>query len=183
MNPQMARSIFREATALLHGTTISWWLSSGSVLGYIREGMSDAWLTYDTDWDISIAGGENERQLLRDLFVRNGFTVLREYDKIGFPVQLCLERTGVPVDFYFWRNSTTEPDLLICDCEHGQMIKLKHYGLDRKLVNDPVLGQFYLPSPVREYLFSRYGCDWHVPDGAKTAWNLRCPTLRKLRID
>ena len=184
MKPDTAKRIFKEAAAILHGTTVSWWLSSGTVLGLIRENMSDAWLQHDTDWDVSIFGGDNERQLLLQLFRSAGFMVYRQYDKIGHPVQLCFEKEDVLVDFYFWRISKTEPDLLICDCEHGQMIKLSRFGLDRRLEYFNVLDcHVYLPSPVREYLFFRYGCDWHVPDGAKTPWNLRCPTLRKHRKD
>lgn len=178
MNPQSAREVLAQGVALLHSTATCWWLSSGTVLGIVREGLSDQWIEHDTDWDVSIRGGETERNSLRTLFLANGFNVHREYDKLGFPVQLCLIRNGILFDMYFWRETTAEPDLLVCDTEHGQMIKPLRFGRDRTLYND-----YYLPYPLREYLFWRYGCDWHVPQTTKIPWQVAAPHLRKHRIE
>lgn len=174
MNPIIGKQVFTEGLALLHKTEIPWWVSSGTVIGIVREGLSDEWLTHDTDWDVSIWGGAIEHALLRRMFLEAGFTVFREYSLRGVPVQLCFEKDGILFDLYFWRSSEKESDLLVCDCEHGQMIKLKRFAENRYLREG-----IYMPGPVREYLFWRYGPHWHVPQKSKGAWEIEAPHLRK----
>lgn len=176
MNPIKARVVIAESIALLENTGIRWWASSGTVLGLIRESLSDAWLTKDTDWDISVWGAIKEREFISEVFLAAGFSVHRAYDIDGSPVQMCLEKSGVWVDFYFWTDSEREPDLLICNCEHGQMIKLKRFGEQRWKHQQTGL---WIPGPVREYLFWRYGCDWHIPKTSKGNWEMEAPHLRR----
>jgi hypothetical protein len=182
MNPIFALNILDDVVHTLNSLDIPWCLDAGSVLGLHRERFSHDWLRHDTDHDIMLVGGIELAVKLKATFLSKGFQVLREYAKFSRPTQLCFQKDGIWVDFYFWFENPAEDGMLVTETEHGQLTSLKRFWDNRKQVS---LGSssYYVPGPsVEEYLQFRFGPDWRVPSKTKSPWEQQCPPLRKTPV-
>lgn len=159
MVPDVARAILAEGCAILRGLGITHWLSAGTCLGLVRDGLSDEFLRRDTDLDIDVLGGSDEAAKIRAAFLAAGWQVSRAYDlPRGRAAHLGLVKDGVLTDFIFQR---LEEGWVLAETECG---RLRH--LARPLAS--VQG-FPVPSPPEEYLAERYGDRWRQPE-AKRPW-------------
>lgn len=148
--PQIAA--FRAAADILDEAGVTWWLSSGVLLGHIRDG---AWIPWDTDVDLGIWPEDVAR--VREAFQRAGWPFKRDRDSQMWPVH---GKTKIDIHTHF-REGDTIFKL------HG---KREHLRMDypAHLFDDLQPTVYYLrrcltPAPAEEYLEVQYGEDWLTP--------------------
>lgn len=138
---------FRAAADVLDGAGVEWFLTSGLLLGHIRDGRILPW---DGDVDIGIWPKDVER--VREAF--KGWPFKRNFDSQMWPVH-----NGVKIDIHTHYQDGDQVFKL-----HGkrQDIRMSHPAFDLA----PTI--FYLreclmPSPPEAYLEHMYGSDWTTP--------------------
>lgn len=140
---------FKAAADILNETGVEWFLTSGLLLGHIREGRILPW---DLDVDIGIWPDGVER--VREAF--QGWQFKRDFDSQMWPVH---NKTKIDIHTHY-RDGDTVYKL------HGkqQRIRMDYPAY----LFDLQPSVFYLrdcliPSPPEEYLAHMYGDDWLTP--------------------
>jgi hypothetical protein len=143
---------FRAAADVLDGAGVKWWLTSGVLLGHIRDG---AWIPWDLDVDLGIWPEDVDR--VRSAFKAAGWSFRRDHDSQMWPV-----------------HGTTKIDLHTHYADGDTVFKLhgkrQNLRMDypAKLFEHMQPTIYYLrrclmPSPPEEYLEHQYGPDWLTP--------------------
>jgi hypothetical protein len=158
MNPEKARNVLNEGATALNALGVKWWVSAGTALGLYRDGLSDEFLTRDTDIDIGVWGDSMHGEIKRELTLR-GFSELVTY-RIRHWAQLAMVKDGIIFDIYFFMPFG---DILENVNECGTMTKPARFCESPELI----MG-YPAPAPIEEYLDVRYG-DWKTPKG-KAPW-------------
>lgn len=148
--PQIAA--FRAAADILDEAGVEWWLTSGVLLGHIREG---AWIPWDTDVDLGI--WPDDVEVVRKAFKKARWPFKRDRDSQMWPAH-----QGTKIDLHtHYRDGDTVYKL------HGRRENLR-MDYPAHLFEDLRPSVFYLrhtliPSPPEDYLAHQYGDDWLTP--------------------
>lgn len=142
---------FKAAADILNAAGVEWFLTSGLLLGHIREGRILPW---DLDVDLGIwpEGVEPVRRAFRDA----GWPFRRDFDSQMWPVH---RNTKIDIHTHH-RDGDTVYKL------HGkqQKIRMDHpaylFNLQPSLF---YLRDVLIPSPPEDYLEVMYGPDWLTP--------------------
>lgn len=149
---------FRAAADILDAAGVTWWLTSGVLLGHIRDG---AWIPWDLDVDLGIWPQDVDR--VRRAFRQAGWPFRRDHDAQMWPVH-----GNTKIDLHtHYRDEAADTVYKL----HG---KRQHLRMDypAQLFGDLRPTIYYLrrclmPSPPEEYLECQYGPDWLTP---KRGW-------------
>jgi hypothetical protein len=149
--PQMG-IVFAEAARILDAMGVTWWLSSGTLLGAVREGRLLPW-----DGDIDIGIWPKDVPAVRAAFIEEGWPFHRDYE-----TQLWPYKDGVKIDIH---PHFTEGDVVFK--VHGVEQNLR-MDYPAHLFSDMGMISFYgrtvlIPSPAEEYLATQYGEGWRTP--------------------
>lgn len=157
-----------EAADVMDSLGSPWWLSSGTALGFVRDG---GFIPHDTDLDVEMVAGPDSPKV---------FDVQRAFESAGWarirymPFQRAVIKNGVIFDIYFWYPDDLE---LVCDTEWGQMRQPAH--LFQTLLMWEFQGRRYpMPNPPEEYCRIRYGEDWRTPKRAKVSGHLDAANIQ-----
>lgn len=147
--PQVAA--FKAAAPLLDEAAPNWFLTSGMVLGHIREGRILPW-----DMDVDVGIWPEDVNKVRAIFQDAGWQFKRDTDNQMWPVH---NKTKIDIHTHHREGSTVYKI-------HGpnQDIRMSHPA---HLFEDMQPTIFYLqetriPNPPEEYLAHMYGDDWLV---------------------
>lgn len=148
--PQIAA--FRAAADVLDASGATWFLTSGLLLGHIREGRILPW---DLDVDLGIFAEDVER--VRSAFKDAGWAFRRDFQSQMWPVH---GNTKVDIHTHY-----REGDQVYKLHGKQQRIRMDHPA---RLFDNLTPSVFYMrecliPSPAEEYLEVMYGADWLTP--------------------
>lgn len=155
--PQVAA--FRAAADVLDAAGVTWWITSGVLLGHIRDG---AWIPWDRDVDLGV--WPEDVAAAREAFQDAGWPFKRDRDSQLWPTHGA---TKVDVHAHY-RDGATVYKL------HGKRQEIR-MDYPAHLFADLRPTVYYLrrtlmPSPPEDYLEVMYGPDWLTP---KREWNWR----------
>jgi len=168
VNPALALEVLSEGTKLLADT--NWWVSAGTALGAYRDALSDEFLARDTDLDVEVEGYID----LKPIFMDSGFKVHTEASVGPVKCQLALVKNGIIFDIYFYTRGVSD---FVNFSEFGAVVVPSHLIDNAKIVN--VRGiDLRFPSPPEEYLATRYGKDWAIPQPKKNWWEQAANMVR-----
>lgn len=164
--PQIAA--YRAAADVLNAAGVTWWLTSGVLLGHIRDG---AWIPWDLDVDLGIWPDDVDR--VRAAFRAAGWPFRRDHDSQMWPVH-----GNTKIDLH-----THYRDGEIVFKLHGKAQNLR-MDYPAHLFDDLRPTVFYLrralmPSPPEEYLEHQYGEDWLTPR-RDWQWDTSPKNIRRL---
>lgn len=150
--PKAQVAAFRAAADVLDGAGVRWWLTSGVLLGHIRDG---SWIPWDTDVDLGI--WPEDVELAREAFKRAGWNFKRDRESQMWPVH---GKTKIDLHTHY-RDGETIYKL------HGKGERIR-MDYPAHLFEDMRATVYYLrrclmPSPPEEYLEVQYGADWLTP--------------------
>jgi len=159
-NTKLAALTLRDLSAVMDGTAINFFLVSGTLLGYAREG---GLLAHDKDIDVGIVGWEQQFALC-DALQRDGrFAIFPEFlqGPTTFYIPIRHKLTGIWVDIFVYHETethlTTGVDFFF---GHKQRFAFSKFGLKRV----EFLGaSMYVPDDVDKNLTENFG-DWQQPD-------------------
>lgn len=171
--------ILKQIKIILEGADIQFFLTSGTLLGYYREGNI---LEHDKDIDIGImqdqfvkAGG---LERIIELMTEGGFElslILGREDE-GMQISFGKDEVGLDIFVYYPygtgkgddqkeedRKSKTE--YLYMDCYYRFVKRLRYLYKRFELKQCEFLGEkFMIPDNVERHLLDDYGEGWSVPD-------------------
>lgn len=143
---------YRAAADVLDKAGVTWWLTSGVLLGHIRDG---AWIPWDTDVDLGIWPDDVDRT--RAAFKAAGWSFRRDRDAQMWPVH---GTTKIDLHTHY-RDGDTIFKL------HGKKQDLRMdypaHLFDALRPTVYYLRRTLMPSPPEEYLEVQYGADWLTP--------------------
>lgn len=147
--PQIAA--FRAAADILDAADVRWFLTSGVLLGHIRDG---AWIPWDTDVDLGI--WPDDVDTAREAFRQAGWPFKRDRDSQMWPVH-----RDTKIDLHtHYRDGDTVYKL------HGKQEQWRMEYPARLFDLRPTvyyLKRTWMPSPPEDYLTVQYGDDWLTP--------------------
>lgn len=146
---------------------ITFLLSFGTLLGAVRE---HDFIAHDEDTDL-IMMKEDMGKMLDLLFVlrEKGFEVIR-YESRGL---LSIMRKGEYIDFYFYQDYPSNPQLSYC----GRDLYFKKELVETSELQ--FLGEtFKVPKDCIKYLKFNYGDNWHQPI-ARSNFNMSKTSMLK----
>lgn len=148
--PQIAA--FRAAAKVLDQAKVEWFLTSGVLLGHIRDG---AWIEWDTDVDLGIWPDAVDE--VRAAFQKAGWQFRRDRDSQMWPVH-----RSTKIDLHTHYRDGDQVYKL-----HGKRETLR-MNYPAHLFDDLQPTVYYLrrtlmPAPPEEYLTVQYGHDWLTP--------------------
>lgn len=160
-----AAEMLAEAAGIMDSLGETWWLSSGTALGFVRE---NGFIPHDTDLDIEVVETPGLIAKVQSAFEDAGWTEVRYMS-----FQRAMKKRGVIFDVYFFQRDGSD---IVCDTEWGRMRQPAH------LFTDPVpfdfKGETYpMPNPPEEYLRIRFGEDWRTPKSSKVSGHLDCACI------
>jgi hypothetical protein len=159
---------FRAAADVLDGARVRWWLTSGVLLGHIRDG---AWIPWDLDVDLGIWPADVDR--VRAAFRKAGWQFRRDHDSQMWPVH---GTTKIDIHTHY-RDGSTVYKL------HGKAQTLRmDYPARLFDVLQPTiyyLRRCLMPSPPEEYLECQYGPGWLTPQ-REWKWDSSPRNMRRL---
>lgn len=162
-----AAEMLVEAADIMDSLGVTWWLSSGTALGFVRDG---GFIPHDTDLDAETLGEPDSPSLdrVQEAFEAAGWRKVRY-----MPFQRALQKRDVIFDVYFFHP---DGDDLICDTEWGRMRQAAY--LFATPARFAFVGRRYpMPDPPEEYLRVRFGEDWRVPKTSKVSGHLDCANI------
>jgi hypothetical protein len=143
---------YRAAADVLDAAGVGWFLTSGVLLGHIRDG---AWIPWDRDVDLGIWPEDVDK--VRAAFSAAGWTFRRDRDSQMWPVH-----GNTKIDLHtHYRDGDTVYKL------HGKQENIR-MDYPAVLFDDMPETVYYLrrtrmPSPPENYLAHMYGDDWLTP--------------------
>jgi fukutin len=144
---------------LLEELEFKYWLSSGTLLGFYREG---DFIPTDTDIDVGVHLTYNAEIAEKVKAKFADFTLIRTIDHDNKPMQLAyLDNNGAIFDIYFYYE---EGDKLVNHNEEGVMEK--PLNIFELAPYETKYGTFPAPKDIEAYLVMRYG-DWQTPSNKK----------------
>ena len=143
---------FRAAADVLDAAGVTWWLTSGVLLGHIRDG---AWIPWDKDVDLGIWPEDVGRA--RRAFKAARWPFKRDRDSQMWPVH---KDTKIDLHTHYRDGSTVYK--LHGKRQHLRMDYPAHL-FDTMQPTVYYLRRTLMPSPPEEYLEAQYGPDWLTP--------------------
>ena len=145
-----AEKILQEADAIL--VDIPHWLSTGTLLGIVRDKKLIEW---DTDIDIDVLGDTNVLELIK-MFEDKGFKLVRTETYQGRTMQVVFQKEGVIIDIHLFWDNGFESYVNYNECGVSKMPHFLFDNLSRLEFN----GYSYsVPQTPEAYLDIRYK-DW-----------------------
>lgn len=152
-----APGIFQEVVSKISKLG-NFWVSAGTALGLYRD---KEFIPGDTDLDFACIGDGNIMgRIIESL---QDFKVCRTIIDDGKPMQLCLIKDDVLVDFYF---HYLEGDNYINYSGSGKQ-SMPRQIYDKLEVIDTKYGKIPVPRSTEDYFRIRYGDDWRTPQSNK----------------
>lgn len=162
---------------LLSEKNIAFFFDMGTLLGIIREGKL---LKHDMDIDVAVyVDSEKEKKDLRDFLLNRGCSLHKAFEvegvglveesyiieSIKFDINYYIKRENKDLCYLLFRNPEKvyldkSMDVVELTCDSIQSIeKTKFNGID---IN--------IPKDAKQYLATRYGDNWSVPDKNYVYW-------------
>lgn len=141
---------------LNHGTkhmTGDWFISDGTLLGFIREG---DFIKDDTDIDVAVYAPHDQKHI-----VIPDMTLIRTSEYNGRPTQTAYMKDNVIFDIYYYYDDIIEGKwTTVADLGKIPLNRYELTPLETKY------GIYPAPKEAEHYLTSRYG-DWRTPSRSK----------------
>lgn len=159
MEPTQARAVLEEGCSILRSLNLRYWLSSGTALGWHRDGLSDEFLRKDSDLDVDVEG-EEHYPAIKAAFESAGFKEFDTYLVRGRRARVAFTKSDIILDIYFFFR---EGDRLINWNEYGSIAQPACMTDSIGKGDWPTPVWAVLPKPADEYLDLRYGSSWRSP--------------------
>jgi len=146
--------------------------SDGSLLGLLRDGK---FIEHDNDVDFDVLHSESAVYEIKNLAIRSKWKKVREVVYHNKVQQLTyIDGSNVIYDFIFWIGNN---DVLFNFSEKGYIRLMQSHFLI-SLVEKNISGlQIDVPVLAIEWLESRYGKAWNIPQCSKGDWKEDCTDL------
>lgn len=164
MNNEAAYDILRRTAEVLHAQGAQWWLTDGTLLGFVRD---DGFLGHDTDVDLGIMISDYSPDLEAAL-ERAGLQI---YDRYGTPdngLQITVRSRwlylpGTSLDLFFFYDDETSDTRWHAAYFRGTQFRYRYPRFDLGTLTHR--GETYaIPSPPEDFLVAKYGEGWRTPD-------------------
>lgn len=153
----MVSDIFKELD-------IPFFLSSGSLLGYYREGK---FLEHDYDIDIGIFQKDYTPKIIKKL-KKKGFIYYRKFGnykdglELSFHLPNCSIGWKAKIDIFLHYTEDDNKSIYWISYYRKKRLKYKVSAFDLKKIN--FMGvDVWIPYPTERYLVEHYGSDWTIP--------------------
>lgn len=161
--------ILNRTNKALNRLNIPMFLSSGTCLGYFREGK---FIDYDYDIDVGIFAEDYNPQII-DEMKKEGLYLYRILGNKKTGMELSFRKLGTPlgkyakIDIFLHYHENYKNNKYICWYTYAaphfkKKIKYRVNSFEIKKVN--FLGiNVYVPHPTIKYIENHYGKDWMIP--------------------
>ena len=164
-----ARRVLSEVVSILNSAQIPFWLTSGTLLGWFREG---DFISNDPDIDLGIHLSDYSH-LLPSLFQNAGFRLgFRGTQKEGMELSVAKGPFGkhgeTKVDLFFFMPHPQGGRWHAIWPKKGRLgYRYEEFSVEKKSFCGIEVG---VPSNPEGYIENQYGTDWRTPD-ALWAWD------------
>ena len=161
--------VFSDGVSVLTDLRLSWYVSAGTALGFVRDG---TFIPHDTDIDVEVITSYSVKLDVKEIvdsFSAKGLQLVRTTFDGHFPIQLAFMGKERVVFDVFFVYVGEEDGFAISYSEFG---KLKTPMRFLEVLEDRDIDgvSYKVPSPAEEYCEYRYGLDWKVPKVKKGVW-------------
>ena len=177
MNAIKAKETLLEIKKILDELKIPFFLLNGTCLGAYRD---KKFIEWDEDIDLGIKIEDARKFGFGDIFKKAEYQAKIKDERLGFPTCLKLDKNGIRTDLVGMQlrdkerySSSTFLDLsVVCPAYLFEKLEtIKFMGED-----------FFVPTPVEEFLKVQYGEYWWLPQREKIAINLVFGYLRHWKL-
>lgn len=162
------QQLFEDVYDVL-GTEVDFWPEFGTLLGIYRD---KGFIKHDNDLDFAIKVEDADK--VKELMIKNGFTLKKEYIGINHPEirQLTLVKNGLGVDFFCYSTHDSTMSVHIFHMHDVNLSEHKTYYRVRPInfqkfgtIKHEFLGrQILIPANCHEHLQLLYGPTYMTPD-------------------
>ncbi len=180
LKQQIYRDILVRTKRAFDRLNIKFFLSSGTCLGYFREGK---FIDHDYDIDIGVFKNDYSPDIIESM-KKEGFKLYRVWGEINNGMELSFYIPNTPlgmhakIDLFLHYRNVGKPNT-ISWFTYSPSKKKIHYRVKKfslKKVN--FLGlHVYVPYPTVDYIEEHYGLDWMIPKKPNSDYSYyRSPT-------
>jgi len=158
---KLATEALRLMSEILTHHNCIWWVSHGTLLGFIRDGK---FISHDKDIDISIFFNENFRPAFYE--IRKSFNLVSVYGFKENSLELTFERDSIRIDLFFVYNDQENlRHSAFANFTRWDYIRYDYLFSPIELVKCKFLGlNLNCPKDSQKYLLDFYGRNWRLPN-------------------
>lgn len=166
MDDSAAYDLLARTARVLERMGIEWWLTDGTLLGFVREG---GFIGHDIDVDIGLHARDYSPELVRAL-KDEGLEIYGRYGEPDDGLELTLRSRwlylpGTSIDLFFFYE---EGDFM-WHAAYYKGLQLRYRYPRFETTSFELRGvEYKVPDPPRRFLAHKYGRNWERPD---PGWN------------
>lgn len=166
MDDSAAFELLARTAGVLDELGISWWLTDGTLLGFVRDG---GFIGHDIDVDIGLHARDYSPGLER-AFERAGLEIYGRYGDADDGLEMTLRSRwlylpGTSIDLFFFY----EREDFMWHAAYYKGMQLRYLYPRFETTSFELRGvQYRVPDPPRRFLEHKYGRHWERPD---PGWN------------